>query len=89
MRYHCPWAECYICGEEWPQSKMVRHIRSGRLVDPGCDDELGYSDIRALSELPFEERNASENPIKDQGGIGYDDEGGAGGGGAGGGGAGQ
>lgn len=78
-----------MCGEEWPQSLMVRHIRLGRLVDPGCDDELGYSDLRALLDIPVEERQSSENPIENQGGFGYDDEGGAGGGGAGGGGAGQ
>lgn len=82
------WSECYICGEDHPESEMVRHVRLGKLVDKDCADQLGFADIKALMDLPYEERRQSEQPVRDQGDVSSGSGGGAGGGGAGGGGAG-
>lgn len=84
------WSECYICGNDYPQGEMMRHKRLGRLVCHRCDDDLGFSDVKAMSDLPTEERKNSEQPVRDQGYVAPNvgsSSGGAGGGGAGGGGA--
>lgn len=66
-----PWAECYICGEEWPQDEMVRHVILNQLVDKYCDDEMGFSDVKALTDTPVEDPESSERPIASQGYAGH------------------
>lgn len=78
-----PWAECYICGEEWPQDEMVHHIILKQLVDKYCDDQMGFSDVKALVDIHVEDPDASERPIADQGYVDPEFDRGAGEGGAG------
>lgn len=84
------WSECYICGEDYPEDEMVRHKRFDKLVDRRCDDDLGFSDIKAMMDLPSEEARNAEQPVRDQGYVApnFSLPGGAGSGGAGEGGAG-
>lgn len=59
MRTGQPWAECFICGLDFPQGDMVFHYRLKRLVDKGCADELGAADYRENMRLP-----ATEGEVK-------------------------
>ena len=85
-----PWAECSICGLDFPQSELVRHYKSKKLVDNKCADVMTHSDNMELVERPIENENRTIQPVHNQGqdpSVPYT-EGGAGSGGAGGGGAG-
>lgn len=76
MRYGSAWAECDICGEEYPQSEMVRHYKTGRLVDVLCADELNADDYREVAIIRAEELIGSEQIIPAQGqqaAVGYGD----------------
>ena len=82
-----PWSECFICGEDYPESEMVRYkstgIAAGRLVDILCADEMDASDFRETQILPTEGTKRSERPVADQGQQGLAQDFGAGFGGAG------
>lgn len=68
MRTGSPWAECYICGLDFPQSQMVRHYKSRRLVDKGCADEIGAAELRENLTLPKSEgTRRTENAVDQQG----------------------
>lgn len=83
-----PWAECDICGLDFPQSKLVRHYKTKKLVDVKCADEMTHSDYMELVERPVENEVRTIQPVPDQGPATPSVDGGAGSGGAGAGGAG-
>jgi hypothetical protein len=62
------WAECAICGLDFPQNEMVRHYKFKVLVDLACADELAHSDYMESLRLPENERpNPTQQRVPDQG----------------------
>jgi hypothetical protein len=74
-----PRSECHICGLSFFESDMVKHYRTGRLVDAKCADEPSWSDYRARWKGPVEERRMADQPVGDDGveagfqGVGFGD----------------
>jgi hypothetical protein len=66
-RYGEHWDECYICGADYPHSKMTRHYKNHRLVCRWCDDEKTNSDFLQDMETPREIPDPSEQPVTCQG----------------------
>jgi hypothetical protein len=64
------WAECAICGFDFPQIEMVRHYKFGVLVDLACADELAHSDYMESLRLPENERPyPTQQRVPDQGTV--------------------
>jgi hypothetical protein len=64
------WAECAICGLDFPQTEMVRHYKFGVLVDVSCADQLAHSDYMESLRLPENERpNPTLQRVPDQGPV--------------------
>lgn len=64
------WAECAICGLDFPQTEMVRHYKFRFLVDSACADNLAHSDYMESLRLPENERpNPTEQRVPDQGPV--------------------
>ena len=61
---HEPWAECYLCGLDFPQSTMVRHYRTKKLVDVKCADERTHTDNLARVERRPEHEDITEQKVK-------------------------
>jgi hypothetical protein len=67
------WAECAICGLDFPQTEMVRHYKYKVLVDLKCADELTASDFMESLRLPENERpNPTQQQVPDQGTVTQD-----------------
>lgn len=58
-----PVSQCSICGNDFPESEMTRHYRTGRLVDPACADEMTASDYLAIYHRPREDRRRARQPV--------------------------
>lgn len=69
-RYGEPWSECDLCGFAFPESQMMRHYRTGRLVDAKCDDRPSWSDRLRTQDLPRERTRLAEQRVSDQGSVG-------------------
>jgi|SRR5215467_6456978 len=64
------WAECGICGFDFPQNEMTRHYKYGFLVDVACADELNATDFLETLRLPENERPfPTEQRVPDQGPV--------------------
>ncbi len=64
------WAECAICGFDFPQTELVRHYKFGVLVDMACADELAHSDYMEALRLPENERPyPTQQRVPDQGKV--------------------
>lgn len=64
------WAECGICGFDFPQTEMVTHYKYGFLVDVECADELNASDYLESLRLPENERPfPTQQRVPDQGTV--------------------
>lgn len=64
------WAECAICGFDFPQTEMVRHYKFKALVDLRCADELAHSDYLEQLRLPENERpDMTQQQVPDQGTV--------------------
>lgn len=64
------WAECAICGLDFPQTEMVRHYKYGSLVDLPCADALAHSDYMESLRLPENERpNPTQQRVPQQGTV--------------------
>lgn len=50
------WAECFICGDEYPLDSMTLHYKKERYVCCKCDDCPSWSDYMEDFEVPTEER---------------------------------
>ena len=67
------WAECGICGFDFPQSQMFKHYKYGFLVDVGCSDELAATDYMETLRLPETERSRpTRQRVPDQGKVVYE-----------------
>lgn len=67
--YGEPWAECWLCGFDYPQSQLVRHYKSRKLVDRKCADEMSQSDYLEFWARRQQEQDMSEQPVADQGEV--------------------
>jgi hypothetical protein len=64
------WAECGICGFDFPQVDMTKHYKFGFLVDRECADELAHLDYMEHLRLPENERpNPTIQRVPDQGQV--------------------
>jgi hypothetical protein len=64
------WAECAICGFDFPQVEMTRHYKFGFLVDSECQDELAHLDYMDSLRLPDQERPyPTQQRVPDQGTV--------------------
>jgi hypothetical protein len=64
-------AECFVCGLDFYQDEMVRHYKSGKLVDINCADDISHTDHYAMlwQYRRPEERQRSEQPVSFQGEV--------------------
>lgn len=58
-----PVSQCNICGLDFPESELMRHYRTGRLVDRLCNDERTASDNLAILKRPNENRRRAKQPV--------------------------
>ena len=58
-----PVSQCNICGLDFPESELMRHYRTGRLVDRLCNDERTASDNLAILKRPNESRRRAKQPV--------------------------
>lgn len=61
------WSECYICGLDFPEDQLVRHYKTLKLVDVGCNDEPTHSDWMSWTVRPMNEAGRAEQPVSGQG----------------------
>lgn len=59
-----PVSQCYICGLDFYESEMVKHYKSGRLVDAACADEPGASDYLEKVKRPVEHQKRARQPTQ-------------------------
>src|SRR5262245_27495436 len=60
---YIPVSECSICGNDFREDEMVRHYRTGRLVDKLCADEMTADDYLAIYHRPMENRKRAKQPV--------------------------